>query len=138
MTAAVYDSNVIVGGAGWRGEAHLCLVAMARRRVRVFASDWILGEAKAAIADLQQQGKMAHDPMPILNWFLDKVKLVTPAPVGKQRSRDPKDDPILGTALAAGAGIIVSMDYDLLDLEKPFGISILRPAGFWKLIQAAR
>ncbi len=44
MIAAVYDSNVIISGLLWRGESYLCLVAQARRRVRVVASAWILEE----------------------------------------------------------------------------------------------
>lgn len=51
MTAAVFDSSIIVAGAGWRGEAHLCLAAMARRRVKVFTSDWILEEVNRAVLD---------------------------------------------------------------------------------------
>ena len=55
------------------------------------------------------------------------MKLVEPAPLGKQRSRDAKDDPYLACALAAGAKIIVSRDDDLLALQKPFGIQIITP-----------
>ena len=63
----------------------------------------------------------------MLTWYYDRVKLVEPAPLGKQRSRDVKDDPYLACALAAGARIIVSRDDDLLALEKPFGIQIITP-----------
>ena len=62
-----------------------------------------------------------------MNWYYDRAKLVEPAPLGKQRSRDAKDDPYLACALAAGAKIIVSRDDDLPALEKPFGIQILTP-----------
>lgn len=55
------------------------------------------------------------------------MKLVEPAPLGKPRSRDVKDDPYLACALAAGAKVIVSRDEDLLVLQKPFGIQILTP-----------
>jgi len=55
------------------------------------------------------------------------VKLVEPAPLGKQRSRDAKDDPYLACALAAGAKVIVSRDDDLLTMNKPFGIQIVTP-----------
>ena len=55
------------------------------------------------------------------------MKLVKPAPLGKQRSRDAKDDPYLACALSAGARIIVSRDDDLLALEKSFGIQIVTP-----------
>ena len=63
----------------------------------------------------------------MLTWYYDRVKRVEPAPLGKQRSRDAKDDPYLACALAAGAKIIVSCDNDLLALEKPFGIQIVTP-----------
>ena len=103
---------------------------MARRRVRVFTSAWIVEEVSRAIFDLLAERSLQRDPLPFVNWFADKARRVTPAPVGKQRSRDPKDDPILGTALGAGARIIVTFDNDLLILEKPFGIAILRPREF--------
>ncbi len=58
------------------------------------------------------------------------AKMVEPVPTGKPRSREPKDDPILGTALASRVKIIVTRDRDLLDLEKPFGIEMLHPGDF--------
>ena len=130
MTSAVFDSNVVVGGSVWRGQSYLCLVSMARRRVRVFSSAWILEEVRRSVTKLQQQGRVAEgDPWPIVNWFADTARLVLPSPMGKQRSRDPADDPILGTALAAEATTIVTFDKDLLVLQKPFGIEIIEPAG---------
>ena len=55
---------------------------------------------------------------------------VEPAPLGRQRSRDVKDERFIAAALSANAKAIVSYDRDLLALEKPFGIPILRPARF--------
>jgi predicted nucleic acid-binding protein len=55
---------------------------------------------------------------------------VEPAPLGRRRSRDLKDDRFLAAALAARAKAIVSYDDDLLALEKPFGIPVMRPAAF--------
>jgi putative PIN family toxin of toxin-antitoxin system len=121
---AGFDSNVVVSGAGWRGESHLCLKAMARRRVRVFTSRWIPEESRRAIMSLPMP---ARDPMPVLLWFSEKARIVSPMPTGKPRSRDRKDHPVLGTALAAKAGLIVTYDQDLLVLRKPFGIEIVRP-----------
>ena len=130
MIASVFDANVLVSGAGWRGEAHLCLVAMARRRVRVFTSLWILEEANRISAALHAENLMPADPQTVLDWFSHTAHWVTPSQTGKQRSRDAKDDPILGTALASRASFIVTGDKDLLVLEKPFGIEILRPRAF--------
>jgi predicted nucleic acid-binding protein len=71
--------------------------------------------------------KTAHDPHSVLNWYYGAVKMISPAPLGKQRSRDAQDDPYLACALGAGAEAIVSRDKDLLVLEKPFGIQIITP-----------
>jgi predicted nucleic acid-binding protein len=76
---------------------------------------------------LDRGHKVKYPPVTTLNWYYDRVKLVEPAPLGKQRSRDAKDDPYLACALAAGAKIIVSRDDDLLALGKPFGIQIVTP-----------
>jgi len=64
----------------------------------------------------------------MLEWYLANVRTVEPAPLGKQCSRDLNDDPILACALGAGANIVTAYDKDLLDMGKPFGIEILKPA----------
>lgn len=48
--------------------------------------------------------------------------------------RDPKDDKYLELALAAGAGIIVSSDDDLLILHPWRSVLILRPAEYLALL----
>jgi putative PIN family toxin of toxin-antitoxin system len=70
------------------------------------------------------------NPQPWLNWIEQKAKVYEAAPLGKQRSRDPQDDPFLACALASNSNTIVSRDDDLLVLEKPFGIEILTPRQF--------
>jgi putative PIN family toxin of toxin-antitoxin system len=121
----VLDANVFFAGVGWRGEAYNCLLATAKRRIIVYGTLEILEEVRALVVD--RGNKFKCPPGGTLNWYHDRVKLVEPAPLGKQRSRDAKDDPYLACALAAGAKIIVSRDDDLLALEKPFGIQILTP-----------
>ncbi|HEY3761736.1 MAG TPA: putative toxin-antitoxin system toxin component, PIN family [Verrucomicrobiae bacterium] len=121
----VFDAGVVFSGAGWRGEAHRCLVAMAHRRVIAYASDETLKELSNLLIDRGDRAK--HSPTTTLNWYLDCVERVEPMPLGKQRSRDAKDDPYLACALAAGATIIVTRDEDLLVLGKPFGIQIITP-----------
>lgn len=121
----VLDAGVVFSGAGWRGEAHLCLVAMARRRIIAFATSETLDELGRVAGEIGF--KTAHSPFTILDWYYGSVKIVSPAPLGKQRSRDPKDDPYLACALAAKAKVLVSRDEDLLVLEKPFGIEVIEP-----------
>ena len=121
----VLDANVVFAGVGWRGEAHRCLLAMARRRMAVFATLEILEEIRDLAAE--RGAKFKHPPHNLLAWYDDRVKLVEPSPLGRQRSRDAKDDLYLACALAAGAKVIVSRDDDLLAMKKPFGIDIITP-----------
>ena len=121
----VFDANVVFAGAGWRGEAYACLQAMARRRIAAVATLEILEELRALVAERGYKSK--HSPHNVLAWYYDTVKLVEPSPLGKRRSRDPKDDPYLACALTAGAKVIVSRDDDLLAMKKPFGIEIVTP-----------
>jgi len=131
MTPAVFDSNVIISGAAWRGAAPFgCLVAVARQRVEVFTSNWILEEVERTLKRLIGERELGWDPMPVFNWFVENAQRVDLAPTGKPRSRDPKNDPILGTALSARARYLVTNDKDLLVLERPFGIAIVSPAEF--------
>ncbi len=130
MITAVYDSNVIISGLLWRGESYLCLVAQARRRVRAVASAWILEEVSRSLKEIASKKTLPGDPWPGFNWFSYTARIVLPGPTGQRRSRDPKDDPILGTALAAGVKRIVTKDRDLLDLGQPFGIQMFHPRQF--------
>ena len=121
----VLDAGVVFSGAGWRGEAHLCLIALARRRCLAFATAQTLEELRRVVDQIGFKAR--HSPYTILDWYYRIVKMASPGPLGKQRSRDAKDDPYLACALAARAGLIVSRDQDLLVLGKPFGVEIITP-----------
>jgi len=56
--------------------------------------------------------------------------------LGKQRSRDIKDEKFIAAALGGKARAIVSYDNDLLVLEKPFGVPVMRPAVFLRWIES--
>ena len=123
----VFDTGVVLSGAGWRHEAYACLVLAARRRVLPHATTATLDELRRIAKRMQGEGAFPRDPWPVLNWYLGAVRVVEPVPLGRQRSRDSKDDPFLACALAARAAAIVSRDSDLLVLGKPFGVEILTP-----------
>ena len=74
--------------------------------------------------------------MIIAAWTKSKARLVEASPLGKRRSRDAKDDVYLAAALGASAEYIVTYDKDLLDLDRPFGIEIVRPAEFLRRLKA--
>lgn len=132
---AVFDANIIAAGVCWDGEPYLCLVKMARRQVSAFGTEDTLAETRDICTHLIRQKSPKHNATGRLTWYLERVHLVEPAPLGKQRSRDLKDDPYLAAALAARAQVVVTFDKDLLSLGKPFGISIISPA---QLLEAVR
>ena len=116
----VFDANVVVAGVCWQGEGWLCLVKLARRMAFAYGTPETIEETRETAVRLIR--------------YLDRVRRVDPAPLGKRRSRDPKDDPYLAAALTAQVKVIVSHDHDLLTLEKPFGIQIVRPGKFLQMV----
>jgi putative PIN family toxin of toxin-antitoxin system len=46
--------------------------------------------------------------------------------------RDPTDIPVLGTALAGGASVLVTVDKDLLALGEFQGIATIKSGEFWR------
>ncbi len=135
MIRAVYDCNVILSGIGWKGTARECLKLVARRRVFLFVTEAILAEYELTIPKILADEIPGIDVHPKLAWINARSRLVESVPLGKRRSRDKKDDIYLAGALAASAQYMVSYDKDLLELGKPFGIEIVRPAQFLRLIR---
>lgn len=129
----VLDANVVVAGVCWQGEGWLCLIRLAQRRAFAYGTTATLEETRETALRIIHQQQPKHDAATRLAWYLDKIRLIDPAPLGKQRSRDAADDPYLAAALGAKADAIVSYDHDLLVLEKPFGVRIIRPARFLQM-----
>jgi len=130
VIAVVFDTGVLISAIGWRGPAHRCLALVARRRCRLVLSADILMEYESRIPAVLAEESPRANALGALTWVRAKALWTEPAPLGKQRSRDLKDERFVAAALAANAQAIVSYDRDLLALEKPFGIPILRPAAF--------
>jgi predicted nucleic acid-binding protein len=132
---AVFDASVIAAAVGWQGEGWLCLVQIARRRAFPFGTSATARETEQTCLRLIRERSFRQNAAGRLTWYLDKLRLVDPAPLGKPRSRDARDDPYLAAALGARAGVIVTYDKDLLVLHRPFGLHILRPSEFLRLVQ---
>jgi len=136
MIQAVYDCNVVLSGIGWNGSARKCLKLVAERRVFLFVTIAVLAEYESVISETLAEAAPEVNSQPKLAWIKSKARLIDPSPLGKRRSRDLKDDMYLAAALGAGAEYIVSYDEDLLALEKPFGITTIRPAEFLRRLKA--
>jgi putative PIN family toxin of toxin-antitoxin system len=130
MIRAVLDTSAVISGVFWpRSDANRLLAALALRYWHHYTTTEVFGEYERVAARgaarfpvANWQGRLA--------WLRQRSAWVAPAPLGKQRSRDASDDPILACAVASQANWIVSRDPDLLEMGKPFGITITTAAGF--------
>ena len=127
MIPVVFDCGVLLAAIGWSGNPRRCLYLVASRKVRLCVTAEIWDEYGRIIPAHLSRKRSGVNPRPTLDWLLTTAHFVNAAPLGKQRSRDLKDDPYLACALGAGAKLLVSNDRDLLDLEKPFGVAIITP-----------
>jgi len=125
----VADTNVIISAIFWPGDSRRCMALWAKRRFHLAVTVPLLEEYEE-IASRVAAEIPGVDPAPWIRWINNKAKVYEPAPLGKRRSRDPDDDPVLACALASGAKAIISKDRDLLILKKPFGIQIVTPREF--------
>ena len=125
----VADTNVVISAIFWPGESRRCLVLWARRRFHLAVTVPVFEEYDEVARRVAKKIPKVN-PEPWLKWIERKAKVYEPGPVGRQRSRDPDDDPFLACALASDARTIISKDKDLLVLEKPFGIEIVTPRQF--------
>lgn len=135
MIPVVIDTGVLISAIGWRGPAHRCLALVARRRCKLVVSADIMAEYDLRVPAVLAQEAPRANALGALVWVRAKALWVQPAPLGKRRSRDIKDEKFLAAALSANARAMVSYDRDLLALEKPFGIPVLRPAAFLRWME---
>src|SRR5690348_17089404 len=122
----ILDANVVASAVCWDGEAYRCLVKLARRQIFAYGTIETVQETSDVTSQLIRENKPKHKAIARLNWYLERIRMVDAAPLGKQRSRDARDDPYLAAAIAARAEVLVSYDKDLLVLDKPFGIEVIR------------
>jgi putative PIN family toxin of toxin-antitoxin system len=132
----VFDTSTVVAAVFWpRSTARRAWTLVARRQVRACVTSGIEEEYRATCLAIQGDRFPDRSPLPFLDWIDLKALHCIPALLGKQRSRDARDDPFLACAAAARAGFIVSSDRDLLALGKPFGVAILTPMELLKRVR---
>ena len=97
-------------------------------------SDFILGEVTRK---LMEKFKFPETHVRQLRRFLSKTAtVVVPVDLPAGVCRDATDIPVLGTAVAGKAHILVTVDKDLLTIREYAGTIILKPSQFWAAAQA--
>jgi putative PIN family toxin of toxin-antitoxin system len=126
----VLDTNVIISGVAADG---LCR-RLVRRRVKahdLFTCSSLLDELAGI---LKSKFKCDPEAVPLFVAYRRRAKQVDPTPAVIGIVRDPDDDVVLATAVAAKVDVIVTGDADLLILKKYKGIRILSPRQFLELL----
>ena len=108
---AVFDCRVFLQGAARReSPAGACLLLAELEAVELCLSEEILSEIRDVLSDELVQRFMAA---------IEKRAVVFPeVPRVFVYERDPKDEPYINLAVAAGASYLVSRDNDVLGLAK--------------------
>jgi putative PIN family toxin of toxin-antitoxin system len=136
MISAVFDCNTIISALGWAGNPRRCLDLVYAGQVTLCVTPDVWAEYSAKVPLVLAELKRPVNTETELGRLIRVVRFSNPAPLGKQRSRDLKDDRYLAAALGAKAEAIVTSDRDLLVLKKPFGVPVLTPIEFIKLVRA--
>jgi predicted nucleic acid-binding protein len=108
MTRAVLDSSVLVSAfLKPHGSVAGLLRGECRRRYRLCLSEYILAETATSLltkARLRRYASYAdEDVRAYVRWLLTQAEMAAGLPTISAVDRDPADDPIIATALAAKA-----------------------------------
>jgi putative PIN family toxin of toxin-antitoxin system len=135
MILAVFDCNILIAAIGWTGNPRRCLDLVHAGQVLLCVTQDVWAEYSSKIPAVLTQTRRNVDAERELARLIRVAHFLDPAPLGRQRSRDIKDDRYLAAALGAKADAVVTNDRDLLDLKKPFGMPIMTPIEFIKLVR---
>ena len=126
----VLDSSVLIAASISRAGVCAELLEDVLTHHELVISDFITQELRPKLRD---KFKFPESEIRQLQRFLGKVATrVAPLDLPRDVCRDPDDIPILGTAAAGSASILVTVDKDLLTIREFHGIAIIRPGEFWR------
>jgi len=127
----VVDTNVVMSGIFFGGVPGRLLDAWTVGRVELVLSPAILDEYRRVGAELAAKYPARGEALaPVLALIAMNATVVDAAPLSERVSADPDDDKFLGAAIAAKVSIVVSGDYDLLEVSGWRDIKVLTPRAF--------
>lgn len=120
----VLDTNVLLAAFGARGLCEALLSACLEGHDLV-TSGHILGELRRHLAGKFRLPARRADE--VVAFVRDHAEVVEPAPVPADACADPDDLPVLGTAVAGRAEVLVTGDGELPALGSHAGVAIVTP-----------
>jgi putative PIN family toxin of toxin-antitoxin system len=126
----VLDTNVLVSGLAYPGSVPGRIVAAWRQGgLDVVLSRYILDEMIRVLPRLPRVQMTATEIRDLADSLMFLAEIVEPSGTPDEALRDPADQPILLTLLAAKAQYLVTGDKDLLALTDRY--PIVTPTDFW-------
>jgi putative PIN family toxin of toxin-antitoxin system len=132
----VLDTNVLLSGIAYPASVPGKILAAWRHgSVDVLLSAYILEELRRVLPRLAHRHHLTSAEIDdLVDTLSIQAEILDPLPGDAPRLRDPGDQPVLGTLLAArvtsGADYLITGDKDLLALANDY--SIVTPASFWQ------
>jgi uncharacterized protein len=128
----VLDSSVLIAAHITRAGVCAELFEDVLMQHQLVTSQFILDELARKLTD--KFDFPSASVRSVLRFIKRHATMVEPADVPQGACRDPEDIPILGTAVAAQASLLITVDKDLLALGEYAGISIVKPGEFWRRV----
>ena len=139
MPRAVLDTSVLVSAfLTPRGSVVRLLREPARSQYQLCLSEYILTETAETLLSKTRLRNYTYadtDVRDFIHWLLTHAEMVTGLPDLHAVPDDPKDDPIIATAVAAKADYLVTGDRaHLLPIGQYGGIRIVSPKEFLDIL----
>jgi putative PIN family toxin of toxin-antitoxin system len=126
----VLDSSVLIAAAISRAGVCAELLEDVLTHHELVISDFIAAELGRKLRD---KFNFPESELRQLCRLLGRIATaVVPTDLPANVCRDANDIPVLGTAVAASALVLVTVDKDLLALDGFQGIAIIKPGEFWR------
>jgi putative PIN family toxin of toxin-antitoxin system len=126
----VLDTNVLVSGLAYPGSVPGRIVSAWRQGgLDVVLSRYILDEMIRVLPRLSKVTLSPAEIRDLADSFMFLADIVKPGDERDPNLRDPADQPVLATLMAAQAQYLITGDKDLLALAGQY--PIITPAEFW-------
>jgi len=135
----VLDTNVLISGTFWEGEAYEILNLVERKAIRCFASREMLEEYDRVVGCEEIIEKIKEKDLTVKSVAikaLELCQLVEPKRKVLAVVNDPSDNKFLECALEVGADYLITYDKKhLLKLKRFEGIEIVSPGTFLRILR---